>query len=468
MSYQITSYQEAIDFLFHRINYERASVGSYSANDMKLGRMTALLERLGNPQEEIPAIHIAGTKGKGSTATMIANVLTQAGYRTGLFTSPHLHRFEERMVVDGKLASEDKFVALVQQLMPHLEVMDQIPGQMAPTYFEIATALAWLHFRESQVEHVVLETGLGGRLDTTRLCNPLITVITCISLDHTNLLGETVEEIAAEKAGILKPEIPLVTGVRDGGALEVIRQHADSLNVPRYEIGTDFDIESVTAHYSKPHGFQLDMQLRSLSGQQISLKPALPGSHQAENAALVHTVCELLQQQNIAIKPDAIKLGIESVRCPLRIERVQTDPVVILDAAHNIASISALVETLKLVPASQRTVIFACSRDKKTAEMLLILGTYFDRIILTVFETNPRAIALEELVPLAEAAGFDEIGLAETPATAWEMAQAQSSADDLICSTGSFFLAVELREYQQSVSSTAEEQPQPVPDGQST
>ncbi|QDU78325.1 Folylpolyglutamate synthase [Polystyrenella longa] len=452
MRYQVHNYEEAIQFLFERINYERASVGSYSTSDLKLNRMTALLERLGNPQTRIPAIHLAGTKGKGSTATMIANVLQAAGYRTGLFTSPHLHRFEERMVVDGVLPTELELVTLVQQLLPHLEEMDQLPGQMAPTYFEIATALAWMHFLQSNVDYAVLETGLGGRLDTTRLCSPLVTVITCISLDHTNLLGETVEEIAAEKAGILKPGVPLVSGVRDPAAREVIRSIAKQLAVPLTELETNFHIESSAVQFNPETGFTGTMELRTSDNAIVNLQPGLPGLHQAENAALAYQTCELLREQGFAIESEHIQTGINTVRCPLRIELVRSEPIVILDAAHNIASIAALIKTLELVPATNRTVIFASSRDKKTAEMLHELRRGFDRIILTAFQTNPRAIPLDELVPIAETIGFTDIGLAETPIEAWEMASASATSSDLICTTGSFFLAAEIREHLQKLS----------------
>ncbi|MCA9040860.1 MAG: bifunctional folylpolyglutamate synthase/dihydrofolate synthase [Planctomycetaceae bacterium] len=465
MSYQVSNYEEAIQFLFGRINYERASAGSYTSNDLKLNRMETLLERLGNPQQRIPAIHLAGTKGKGSTATMIAHTLTAAGYQTGLFTSPHLHRFEERFVVNGKLPTEEQFVSLVQQLLPHLAAMDEQPGQMAPTYFEIATALAWMHFEASQIDFVVLETGLGGRLDTTRLCDPLVTVITCISLDHTHLLGETVAEIAAEKAGILKRGVPLVSGVRDPAAREVIHSIAEAQEVPLVELGTDFHIDSAEIQFDRTTGFRGQMTLRKIDGETVILRPGLPGKHQAENAALACTVCNLLNEQGIRIEPEHIEAGVSQVRCPLRIELVQSEPIVILDAAHNIASITALVETLKLVPAEKRTVIFASSRDKKTAEMLTELRTGFDRIILTTFQSNPRAVPLEELVSLAETTGFVEIGLAETPTAAWEMASANASPSDLICVSGSFFLATEVREHLQSLSTPTDlNVAQPVPD----
>ncbi|MAT13745.1 MAG: bifunctional folylpolyglutamate synthase/dihydrofolate synthase [Planctomyces sp.] len=464
MTPTVSNYEEAIQFLFGRINYERASAGSYTSNDLKLGRMVELLARIGNPQERIPAIHIAGTKGKGSTATMIAHVLTDAGYRTGLFTSPHLHRFEERLVVNGMLPTEPQFVELVNQLLPHIVEMDVLPGRMAPTFFEIATALAWMHFESSRVDYVVLETGLGGRLDTTKLCRPLVTIITCISLDHTHLLGETVEQIAAEKAGILKMEVPLVCGVRDDGARRVIHHIARELKVPIHQLGDDFEVEMASIRFDRDVGFRGVMQLRTESGETTPLQFSLPGRHQADNAALVYTTCELLRKEGLALDPEHVRSGISRVRCPLRIERVRSEPTVILDAAHNVASISALVDTLECLPDSARTVIFAASQDKKAAEMLVELKRGFERIIVTVFQNNPRAVPIEELVPYAEAAGFTEIGIAKSPAEAWEMASADAAPNDLICVGGSFFLAIEVREHLQGLTDNAPStKAEPVP-----
>ena len=203
MTRPVDTYTQALDFLFHRINYERIQSTSYSVGDLKLSRMRSLLDRLRNPEAEIPAVHIAGTKGKGSTATMVASLLAASGYRVGLFTSPHLTRFEERMTVNGRMPTEDEVVALVNELLEPVAELDQQLGGMNPTYFEITTAMAWLYFRQQQAEIVVLEVGLGGRLDATNLCRPEVCVITSISRDHTHLLGSDIDQIAREKGGII-------------------------------------------------------------------------------------------------------------------------------------------------------------------------------------------------------------------------------------------------------------------------
>src|SRR5580704_7459151 len=212
MSRFVHTYEQAIEFLFGRINNERVTGIAFSSDDQKLVRMRRLLEQIGNPHEGLKVIHIAGTKGKGSTSVMAAAILTAAGQKTGLFTSPHLSAFEERMVVDGKPPSPRHFVDLVNRLIEPIERMDRTPAGPGPTYFELATALAWLYFRDCRADLAVLEVGLGGRLDATHLCDPHVCVITNISRDHTNVLGHSTADIAREKAGIVKASIPVISG----------------------------------------------------------------------------------------------------------------------------------------------------------------------------------------------------------------------------------------------------------------
>ena len=211
-----TAHDAALAFLYSRIDYERAVNPPYSAGTLRLERMRELLARLGNPQRGLPTVHIAGTKGKGSTAAMVAAVLTAAGHRTGLASSPHLRRVEERLAIDGRPASGDELVELVDRLRPHVETMERqaahVAGETGPTYFEITTALAWQHFARNRVRAAVVEVGLGGRLDATNVCEPTVTAITSISFDHTRQLGNTLAEIAGEKAGIIKPGVPIISG----------------------------------------------------------------------------------------------------------------------------------------------------------------------------------------------------------------------------------------------------------------
>lgn len=245
--------QSAFDFLFGRINYERTSLVPYSTGEFKLDRIRRLLAALGDPHKKFPAIHIAGTKGKGSTAAMMASILQVAGYRVGLYTSPHLNSLEERFVVNGQLCSEPEFVSLVQEIQRAVhEIAEQELSGVSPplgehTFFEITTALGLLHFARQNVDAAVLEVGLGGRLDSTNVCLPAVCIITTISFDHTRQLGNTLALIAAEKAGIIKPGVPVVSGVTNDEPREVIRVIAAQQNAPLYERTIDFDTQPLSS-----------------------------------------------------------------------------------------------------------------------------------------------------------------------------------------------------------------------------
>ena len=239
---------DAERFLAGRIDYERTLSMPNSEAALKLDRMRELLRRLGNPQQAMPIVHIAGTKGKGSTAATIAAVLTAAGLRTGLFTSPHLDRVEERMAVDGRPCPAEEFAELIDSIRPEIEAMDRAaaecnPPEFGPTYFEIITAAALAHFARRRVDAAVLEVGLGGRLDSTNVCSPCLTIITSISFDHTRQLGDTLESIATEKAGIVKPGMTVVSGVRADPARAVIRRATAANGCRLVELGVDFDFE---------------------------------------------------------------------------------------------------------------------------------------------------------------------------------------------------------------------------------
>ncbi|MEN6557307.1 MAG: Mur ligase family protein, partial [Thermoguttaceae bacterium] len=230
----------AEQFLAGRINYERAASMPSSEAAYKLDRMRELLRRLGDPHQRLPIVHIAGTKGKGSTAAMIAAIGTAAGLRVGRFTSPHLNRIEERLAIDGRVCEPETLVGLLEHLRPTIEAMDQQGEQWSPTYFEILTAAALSWFAERRVDWAVLEVGLGGRLDSTNVCRPRLSIVTSISLDHTRQLGETTAAIAAEKAGIIKPGVPVLSGVQDPEPREVIRRVARQNNCRLLELGEDF------------------------------------------------------------------------------------------------------------------------------------------------------------------------------------------------------------------------------------
>lgn len=440
------TYAAALDFLYRRINYEQLPREQYSAAGFKLDRMQALLDRLGNPEREFPAIHIAGTKGKGSTAAIAAAVLESAGYRVGLFTSPHLTRFEERMRVNGvELPSED-VVRLVREVAATADALAAEGPDRRPTFFEVTTAMAWLYFRQAGAELVVLEVGLGGRLDATNICCPAATVITSISRDHTPLLGNTLAEIAREKAGIIKPHVPVISGVVDEPAAGVIAQCADSAGAPLYTLGQHIvctDVARADADSVLPHW---RARIRTPWREHPPQRIPLVGQHQIANTALALAAVDFVTLHRKRPTDASIADGLRTIRWPLRIELLRKSPLVVADAAHNTASMAALVATLRSLTPRRRIAVFAVARDKDIADMLQIAGGYFDHLILTQFTNNPRATPVGELAEIARQLGIPSFAIEPSPQEAWNTAIASANPQDLICITGSFFLGAELRE----------------------
>jgi len=314
-------YDDAIAFWFGRINYE---VRSAAPSDLKLERMRALLKAVGDPHDRLRLVHVTGTKGKGSTSAMIASVLTAAGYRVGLFTSPHLERVEERIRVNGEPISRTELAALVERLAPEVQRMEAGPVPH-PTFFEMSTALGFLHFVQRRCEFTVIEVGLGGRFDSSNVCHPLVSVITSIGLDHTAQLGNTLEEIAYQKAGIIKRGVPVVCGVVPPGPRQVIEGVAAEVRAPVIPPAT---------WVPSPLG--------------------LLGRHQQSNAAIAVAALDQLRRTGVPIPDSAVSRGLAEVRWPARIEVVARRPTVILDTAHNVPSVEALVNTLREVRAGGR------------------------------------------------------------------------------------------------------------------
>jgi dihydrofolate synthase / folylpolyglutamate synthase len=452
MSHLIHTYEQAIEFLLGRINYERVTGIAFSSDDLKLDRMRRLLAEIGNPHQTFKVVHIAGTKGKGSTSAMTASILTAAGHKTGLYTSPHVSAFEERMVVDGAAPTHDHFVDLVNRLIEPIERMDRAPDGPGPTYFELATALAWLYFRDCAAELAVLEVGLGGRLDATNVCDPHVCVVTNISRDHTNVLGYTTAEIAREKAGIIKSQVPVISGVAPGPAGDVIEETCRRLDCALYRLGRDLSWDPhPSADFPASAGRQspgLLIDVRTPWGTWQGLKPSLRGNHQADNATLAIAAATLLRQQDVNIPERAVATGIENVRWPARIEVIASRPTTVVDAAHNWAATEALIQTIErdFACAARRILIFAATRDKDVAGMLRLLLPRFDSVVLTQYQTNPRALSIDELTGLVEAICSRPCHVAADPAAAWRLASHLATVDDLVCVTGSFFIAAELRE----------------------
>lgn len=456
MPERIESYDAVIEYLYGRINYERVDSQSYSTSDFKLERMRTLLTLLGNPQDTIPAVHVAGTKGKGSTCSMIAAILSASGLRTGLYISPHITSFEERMTVNGARPTPSELVDLVNRLLPTVAQMDTMPGQMQPTYFELATALAWMYFVDRQVQIAVLETGLGGRLDSTNICRPKVCVITNVSRDHTHILGSTVRQIAWEKAGIIKPNVPVICGVVQPDAIELIEQLCRERNAPLTLMHRDLRV--VRRHFpgepssGSPESAsdrnrlaRIDVQQRSKNWCDVPV--ALRGSHQAGNTALALAAIEELRVQGYDVTRADIDQGLMQVQWPARVEVVSHRPTVVIDAAHNWESAKALLATLgeDFAP-RRRYLIFAATRDKDVAGLLRLLIPAFDTIILTRYLENPRSVPVHELQTLVHSISNRPVHSANSPVEAWQMSRQWAGPEDLIAITGSFFLVAELRD----------------------
>ncbi|MEO1995716.1 MAG: folylpolyglutamate synthase/dihydrofolate synthase family protein [Planctomycetaceae bacterium] len=443
MRWQAGTYSEAMDFLFGRINYERLQIGTFSSADLKLQCMQELLLRLDSPHEQTPAIHVAGTNGKGSTAAMLASIFSSAGFTTGLFTSPHIRRFEERLQVNGAEPDAAQMIDLINRVAAVALEMEANDPRNSPTFFEIATAMGWLHFRDCGVTIGVVEVGLGGRLDSTNVCHPQASVITNISLDHTQLLGESLEEITREKAGIIKTGVPVVCGIQQPELQDIVadrcrRQEAD-LYLLNKEITYEFQNLGDTTT-----GLYGTVDVQSPWGSHAELPLTLAGQHQAQNAALAIATADLIRSQR-PFPHTAIRSGMSAVGWPMRIEVVRRNPTVILDSAHNSDSIRSLIDTLdSCFPSRRRILIFATSRDKCIEDMLPQLFRAFDTVILTEHGLKPRSIPLAELEQIGRQYGTAHVETAARPQQAWAAVERLAEPSDLICITGSFFLAAEM------------------------
>ncbi len=450
-------HQAATGYLYGRVNYERLARIPYHERAFKLDRMRDLLDQLGNPEQTLQIVHVAGTKGKGSTSTMIASILRSAGRRVGLFTSPHLQRTEERMMVDGGECSAAELVDLVDTLRPLVEAMDRqrepIDAQPdGPTYFEITTAMALLHFARRQADTAVLEVGLGGRLDSTNVCWPEVSVITSISHDHMQQLGGTLEMIAREKAGIVKPGVPVVSGVTGREPRDVIREICRQRQSRLVELGTDFQVR-----YRPPRELDRGQSLGEIdfedrSGDQpyclAAARLGLLGRHQAQNAAVAVAAVGVLRRQGWSISDDAVRTGLAAARCPARVEVISRRPTIVVDGAHNAASAKALVTTLEESFSPRRKIlIFATTQEKDVRGMVETLVPCFDEIVLTRYQHNPRAVPPQELAEVVERLTGRTGRVCSKPEQAWQLARQLAADDDLVCATGSFYLAAEIRPY---------------------
>ena len=441
---QIADYGQAVDYLLSLVDHERQTPSMPRQKRIyDLRRVAAFLEQLGDPHLSARTVHVAGTKGKGSTAAMVDSILGVAGYRTGFYSSPHLHTFRERIRLGGEPVSEDTFLGLVAKLAPAAARLERETDLGPVTLFEFMTAMAFQCFADEQVDFQVIEVGLGGRLDATNVVEPDVCAITNISLDHMAILGDTVEEIASEKAGIIKPGVPVVVAPQSSGALEVIRSAAREKEAPVVLVGRD-----VTWKFQGLARGNAGAQVAEITGLRGGFQPIipLPGRHQLENVATVVGVIEALAGMGYAItKPDMLK-GLMRVRWPCRLEVLAREPMVICDGAHNVYSMETMLSSLREYFDYDRMLVVAgFSRDKSVAAMVAALAPHADMVIATR-SRHPRSLAPNSLAGLLRDGGIGDVRQSEDVCGALELARSEAGPKDMILATGSLFVAAEARE----------------------
>ena len=451
-----TAYNQALDYLYSYVDYSLKKSSELAKAHFELGRMLALMALLGNPQDSYPIIHVAGTKGKGSTSALAASALRAAGYRTGLYTSPHLQDYVERIQVDGRPISHDGLVKLVEQMKPAVAQISKL------TTFEITTALGFLYFSQQKVDAAVIEVGLGGRLDATNVLTPRVSVITSLSYDHMAVLGNTLALIAGEKAGIIKPGIPVVSSPQEQEALAVLEQISAERGAPLTLVGRDvtfqrmeYSLDGQTlkiVHRPKSRvlsgsskvlsSFRIvDPQSSIVVPKSVILRIPLLGMHQVMNAATAYAA---LRASGLSLSEQAIRRGFNEVKWPCRFELVRRENPVVIDSAHNADSARHLRQTLdEAFPGRSIIWVFSILEDKDAAGMLAELKPRLTQVIATQTD-HPRVLAAEKIVSLVQSAGVP-VELVRLPSAALDRAMELAGDRGVTLVAGSVAFAGEMK-----------------------
>jgi dihydrofolate synthase / folylpolyglutamate synthase len=435
----IFSYQKALRFLSTLSDFERLRIVRYNSENFNLERMRTLLRKLGTPQEHFRSVHVAGTKGKGSTCAMIAAMLQANGYKVGLYTSPHLVDVRERIVIDGEMIPQASFARLVRLMESAIARI-----KPTPTYFDVLTAIAFKYFADHKVDIAVIETGLGGRLDSTNVIRPDVTAITSISLDHTAQLGPTLAHIATEKAGIFKHGIPAVSVIQDPMAEAALKKVAEKVGAPLDFTGQtiEFSYRFESSRMLGPHN---RICLTTPNSKFEHLAVPLIGEHQAINCGLALAVIDRLKSRGIAINDARAIEGLTKVSVPGRMEMVSQTPRVIVDGAHNAASLDAAMKAIgQHIPYDSMVVIFGCCGDKDVPGMLERITSGADKVIFTRID-NVRSADPHELSARYVELYGKMAQVAENLEDALSIANRAVTKEDLICITGSFYLVGEAK-----------------------
>src|SRR5882762_7915912 len=435
-------YEAAVRYLLS-LGRELAAPTQAAAAKFDLENILVLAERLGRPDRVYPTAHIAGTNGKGSTAAFLESILRHAGLRTGLNTSPHLEKINERIRINGQEISDEPFAETLSHIHALIEELLAASKLRAhPTYFECVTAMAFEHFARERVNFGVFEVGLGGRLDATNILSPLVTIITRIDFDHENFLGHSLREIAAEKAGILKRGVPVVLAEQRPEAREVILARAKELGCPVVESREIFQVDRESMQNGSVRGRVIEAD----SGTTFEIAPTLPGRFQLQNALNAVAAARLLQNRGFQISSDAITQGIANTVWPGRLEKLQSHPDVYLDGAHNPAAARELANFFEQNFSGRKVwLIYAALRDKAVDEVAGLLFPHAAEVIFTAPRSS-RAVSATQLAKIAghHAARFSVIPDAEC---ALEHGLAEAASEDAIFITGSLYLVGQLRHY---------------------
>jgi dihydrofolate synthase/folylpolyglutamate synthase len=434
-----SGYTKALRFLETLTDFERLRIVRYNSTNFDLDRMRSLLKKLGSPQDSFKSVHIAGTKGKGSTCAMVANMLQANGLKVGLYTSPHLVDIRERICVNGAMIPHSDFARLVRLVEPIV-----MRAKPMPTFFDVITAIAFKYFAEQKIDIAVVETGLGGRLDSTNILKPEVTAITSISKDHMAQLGHTLPKIAEEKAGIFKAGVPALTVTQDPEVEAVLKRAADKVGAPFDVTGKsiEFSYRFEATRMLGPHN---RLCLTTANSKFEHLAVPMMGEHQAINCGLALSIIDKLKGRGLAINDSKAMEGLAKTTMPGRMEIVSQKPRVLVDGAHNAASLDALMKAIgQHIPYDSMVVIFGCCSDKDVPGMLDRITSGADKVIFTKVDSvrtaDPEELAaryVEMYGKMAQVANSLEDALA--------IANRAVTREDLICITGSFYLVGEAK-----------------------
>jgi dihydrofolate synthase / folylpolyglutamate synthase len=434
------NYYQAEEYLNSFVNYEQIPGITYAQPGYSLSHVEELLNRMGNPHLAPSTVHIAGTKGKGSVAAMTAQVLIASGYRTGLYTSPHFFSLRERICVSGRMISETEFAAAMAEIRPLIESMKREPSFRQLTYFEVLTALAFAYFRSEKVDFQVLEVGLGGRLDATNVAKPEVCIITSVSLDHIQILGKSVQDIAREKAGIIKTGCWVVLSPQPEEAASVIEKICRERQAKVVRVGKDVSWRKISGDLARQ-----SLVIEGRNGQ-YHVDITLLGDYQLENAAAAVAALEVLASKGFAISPASIAEGLSRVKWPGRFQVLRDNPTVLIDGAHNVASMRRLVSNIRDYFGGKSIIlVFGTSTDKDIPGIVDELVSILPQVIV-VQARHSRAAPHAVLAAEFSKRGI-EAEIRQNTSDGLSRALSRADREDLICVTGSLFVVAEALNY---------------------